>query len=82
MSDKANESIKIDPNYIRKYIQDFANLIQSSKLEDQKELLNSFIDKVYVNQKQATIHYKVPIRTEPNNLKLSKVLYTEIIGSA
>ena len=81
MSDKANESIKIDPNYIRKYIQDFANLIQSSKLEDQKELLNSFIDKVYVNQKQATIHYKVPIRTEPNNLKLSKVLYTEIIGS-
>jgi hypothetical protein len=58
---KANSADRVDLNTIRKYASELRSLLDRSPVDEQKNLLRSFVDKIEMSDSEVKLHYKIPV---------------------
>jgi len=54
----------VDAEVVKSYAQDLQSLLEEADFTERKTCLRSFIKRIVVNKKQATIYYNLPIPPE------------------
>mgnify|MGYP001617329134 CR=1 FL=1 len=69
----------VDVNMVKSYAQDLRGLLGEASFTESKAFLRSFVKRIVVDEKKATIHYKLPVPTHGKKTEV-EVLPIDTLG--
>jgi site-specific DNA recombinase len=78
----AQGAIHVDAEVVKSYAEDLKNLLQEANITESKAFLRSFIKRVEINNRQAVIHYNLPVPLYRSEKQSTEVLPIDTPGGA
>jgi site-specific DNA recombinase len=80
-AEKTTRGIKhVDAKVIKSYARDLKSLLEEADIAESKAFLRSFIKRIEVNKRQATIHYNLPMPPDGKSRESLGVLPIDTLG--
>ena len=70
----------VDDELVQGYAGDLQSLLEESEVTERKAFVRSFVDRIEVNPEDVTIHYRLPLPSDPSKADSVEVLPIETFG--